>query len=346
MPPTPILRRLSPPCCVTRPFLVIGWLFVVIDVVLAALAAGSRGGDAATRGLGPSLGAALGLLAAVAAVLLWVGRVPERGLVVVLGALLAAAPLTIGMLLTVSRMGPAVIFPSLRDRNVARSPSPQYAFPDAAGREAALAIVMNDYDRLDTLLRTSPGPDLTARDERGVSLLGLAATAAIMDGGSARDLEGLRLLLAAGAKPRPDDLGPDESIIERVAGDRNERNAVALEWLLDAGLDPDTPMRDGQPVLFHPALSAAAARLLLSRGADPMAQTTNGSRLDWSPVTYQADLGRWATALALLEGGVPGDYGTPAGSVLARVLGNGEPRWTDHDRADPAFRAFMSAVAR
>ncbi|MEZ4458078.1 MAG: hypothetical protein R2882_16250, partial [Gemmatimonadales bacterium] len=89
-----------------------------------------------------------------------------------------------------------------------------------------------------------------------------------------------------------------------------------------------------------------AARLLLSHGADPAARPANGDRRDWSAVTYQADLRRWATALALLNGGVPRDNGTPAGSVLARVLRNGEARTTDQERADPAFQAFMSAVAR
>ncbi|MEZ4456652.1 MAG: hypothetical protein R2882_08910 [Gemmatimonadales bacterium] len=330
----------------TRPLLIAGWVFVAVDLIAAALTAGSRGGDAATRGLGPAIGGVLAVLACVAALLLWIGRVPDRGLFAVAGGLLAAAPLTIGLFLTVSRMGPALIYPSLRERHQERLASPQYAFPDAPSRDAALAIVMNDYARLDTLLQTAPRPDLTARDERGVSLLGLGITAAIMDGGSARDLEGLRLLLAAGATPQADDLGPDVSVLERVASDRSEREATALGWLLDAGLSPNLPMQNGDPVLFHPDLAPEAARLLLSHGADPAARPANGDRRDWSAVTYQADLRRWATALALLNGGVPRDHGTPAGSVLARVLRNGEARTTDQERADPAFQAFMSAVAR
>lgn len=330
----------------TRPLALIGWLFVVVDLIGAALLATSRGGDAATRGLGPGLGMALATLAAVAGVLLWLGRGPERGGLVVLGAILAAAPFAFGAAMTISRQGLGLIYPSLRERKRPMEPSPQYAYPDAAGREAALAIVMNDYAKLDSILRATPGPDLTARDERGVSLLGLATNAAIMDGGTMRDLDALKLLLAAGAKPRPDDLGPDRSLIEQVAGDRTERQTVALEWLLDAGLGPDTPTLDGQPVLFQPDLAPAAARLLLARGANRMARTTNGGRLDWSPVTYQADLRRWATALALLKGGVPVDHGTPAGSVLARVLRNSASRTTDQERADPAFQAFMAAVSR
>jgi hypothetical protein len=53
-----------------------------------------------------------------------------------------------------------------------------------------------------------------------------------------------------------------------------------------------------------------------------------------------------ATALVLLEGGVPHDHGTPRGSVLARVLRNGEGQVTEEDRADPAFKIFMAAVRR
>ncbi|MDX2059637.1 MAG: hypothetical protein SFV24_17635 [Gemmatimonadales bacterium] len=236
----------------TRPLLILGWIFVVVDLIGAALLATSRGGDAATRGLGPGLGMALATLAAVAGVLLWLGRGPERGGLVVLGAILAAAPYAFGAAMTVSRQGLGLIYPSLRERKRPMEPSPQYAYPDAAGREAALAIVMNDYAKLDSILRATPGPDLTARDERGVSLLGLATNAAIMDSGTMRDLDALKLLLAAGAKPCPDDLGPDRSLIEQVAGDRTERQTVALEWLLDAGLGPDTPTLDGQPVLFPP----------------------------------------------------------------------------------------------
>lgn len=324
---------------VTRPLVVLAWFLVLIDLGLAALMATSRGGDAATRGLGPGLGSALAALAVVAAILLWVGRATERGLLVVLGGVLAAAPVALGLALTVSRQRVlGLIYPSMHDRT-ARLPSPKYAFPDAAGRAAALAIVMNDYEKLDSILRATPAPDLMARDERGVSLLGLATTAAIMDGGTMRDLDGLRLLLSAGAKPRPDDLGPGETLIEAVASDRNVRTGIALEWLLDAGLSPDSPIEDGRHVLFHPYLGPKAARLLLARGADRMVRDGSGGRPDWSAVTYQADNRRWATALALLEGGVAVDFGMPAGSVLARVVSH-------DDSADPAFQAFMAAATR
>lgn len=92
----------------------------------------------------------------------------------IVGSVLAAAPIALGVTLTVSRQGLALIYPSLRDRGGPRVASPQYSHPDAAGREAALALVLNDYAKLDALLRATPAPDPTARDERGESLLGLA----------------------------------------------------------------------------------------------------------------------------------------------------------------------------
>ncbi len=322
----------------------LGWVCVAVDVLGAAALAASRGGDAATRGIGPGMGLALGALAGVAAVLLWLGRSHQSLVVPLLGAALAAAPIVLGVGLTLAHNGPALLFPSLPRAHTPRGPTVQYAFPDAVTREAALAIVMQDYAKLDALLRASPPPDLTAHDERGVSLLGLATNAAVMDGGALHDLEGLRLLLAAGARPKRGDRGPDESLIECTLSERSEREALALELLLDAGLDPNTPLGDGRPPLYYPNLSPAAARLLVARGADGSATDGNLGRANWSAVTYQADLRRWATALALLEARVARDFGEPPGSVLERVLRSGAARTTDAERADPAFRAFMSAV--
>lgn len=331
----------------TRTLSTLGWLFVVIDLVAAATLVLRRdGGDAATRGVGQGLGTLLAALGVVAALLLWAGRAPERPFLVVVGTVLAAAPVALGVTLTVSRQGLALIYPSLRDRGGPREASPQYAYPGAAEREAALALVLNDYAKLDTLLRATPAPDLTARDERGESLLGLATRAAIMEGGSTRDLEGLRLLLAAGARPRPDDLGRDASLIEVVAGATSDNAPVVLTLLLDAGLSPEARLHDGRPLLFHPRLAPEAARILLARGADRAVRDTRGGAADWSPVTYQADLRRWSTALVLLEGGVPRDHGSPPGSVIARVIRNGEARTTDEERADPAYQAFMAAVTQ
>jgi hypothetical protein len=325
----------------------IGWALTALDLVGAAVLFTSRpGGDAATRGLGAGLGAALAALGAIAALLLWSGRAPGRGGLVLLGSALAAAPVALGVVLTISRNPLGLIYPALRDRGVPKRPSPKYAFPDAATREAALAIVYNDYAKLDSVLQATPRPDLAARDELGGSLLGLAIGAAIMDGGAPRDLEGLRLLLAAGATPRADERGPGETVLEVVAGARSEHASVALEMLLDAGMSPDMPMEDGRSVLFHPRLTAAAARVLLARGADRTVHDTRGGAADWSPVTYQADLRNWATALVLLEGGVPRDHGTPPGSVLARVLRNGEGALTDEERADPAYAGFIAAAHR
>lgn len=333
---------------VTRTLSYLGLLFVVIDLVTAAaLMLRRETGDAATRGLGSGIGTILAVLGVASALLLWVGRAPDRRLIAVLGTVLAAAPVVLAVTLTVSRQGLlGLIYPSMRDRGGPREASPQYAYPDAAGREAAMALVMNDYAKLDTLLRATPAPDLTARDERGQSLLGLATRVAIMDGGAVRDLEGLRLLLAAGARPRPDDVGREESLIELVAGASSTNARIVLEQLLDAGLSPDTPMADGRSVLFHQRLTPDAARLLIASGVDRAVHDTRGGALDWSPVTYQADLHHWATALVLVEGGVPRDHGNPPGSVLARVLRNGEAETTDQERADPAFVAFMAAVSR
>lgn len=330
---------------VTRSLLTLGWLFVVLDLVAALALAATRGGDAATRGIGQGVGIALAVLAALAALLLWAGRAPDRGLLVIVGGVLAAAPLVVAASLTFSRQGLGLIYPSLRKIRQPGAPV-LYAYPDAVTKEAALALVYEDYAKFRALLHASPGPDLTAHDERGESLLGLATNVAIVDGSSEERVEVLRQLIAAGARPRADDLGPQETLIELLGDLRTERKRVVLEVLLDAGLDPNTPTADGQPVLFFERLAPEAARLLIARGANRLAPDTRGGAMDWSPVTYHADLRNWATALALLESGVPRDHGTPPGSVLARVLRNNEGTTTEEERADSAYRTFMAAVSR
>src|SRR6185436_14037738 len=99
---------------------------------------------------------------------------------------------------------------------------------------------------------------------------------AIMDGGSMRDLEGLKLLLAAGAKPRPDDGGREEPLLELIARASGDRGSIAIGLLLDAGLPTDTPMSDGRGVLFNAYLTPEAARVLLAHGVDRTVHDTRG----------------------------------------------------------------------
>ncbi|MBS1830841.1 MAG: hypothetical protein JST93_36435 [Acidobacteria bacterium] len=322
-----------------------GWFLTALDLIAAVVLFFSRdGGDAATRGIGRGLATLLAAIALVAAaLLLWGRRDGVRPQVLILGSLVALAPVALAITLTLSRQGLGLIFASLREPKRQYLASPRYEYPDAATREAALALVLNDYKKLDALLHAAPAPNLSARDERGESLLGVATRAAIMDGGSLRDLEGLRLLLAAGARPQGDDYGREESLIEAVADAKDERRCKALEMLLDAGLNPDTPMSDGRPVLFHTRLTPEAARILLAHGVNRTVNDTRGGANDWSPVTYQAHLGNWATALVLLQSGVPRDHGSPPGSVLERVLKNLHQRSRDQD-AEKAYQAFLAAL--
>lgn len=335
----------------TRILMVFGWLLVVLDVVAAAaLLFGRKGGDAATSAIGPGLGSLLLILGAVAAALLvWGGHGAGRPIVLVIASVLAVTPVAITLaLLAPSQRMLGLLYPSMQERKRPMLASPKYAYPDAAGRKAALALVMQDFAQLDTLLRAKPAPDLNAHDELGESLMGLATNVASMDGGAMRDVEGLRLLLAAGGRPRADDMGTGRgtSLIEVVAKGEGERGRTVLELLLTAGLSADTPMNDGRSVLFHQYLTSDAVRVLLAHGANKNVRDTRAGAADWSPVTYHADLRNWATALALLEGGVPRDHGTPIGSVLARVIRNGEAQLTDDDRANASFKTFMASVPK
>lgn len=157
-----------------------------------------------------------------------------------------------------------------------------------------------------------------------------------------RDLDGLRLLLAAGARPVPDAVEDKMTLLETLARAKGDRGRQALEMLLGAGLSPNARMHDGRSVLFHSYLTPEAARVLLARGADPGARDTRAGATDGSALTFHAEQRNWATALVLLQGGVPRDHASPAGSVLARVIAAGEGSITDAN--DPAFKAFMAAL--
>ena len=145
----------------TRFLIIVGWLLIAIDLAAAAvLLLGPPSGDASTRAIGPGLGALLLCVGAIAAgLLLWGGQGAGRPGVLVIASVLAVAPVALTLVFVApSQRIRGWIYPSMRDDRP-RLPSPQYAFPDAASREAALALVMQDYAKLDTLLRATPARD-------------------------------------------------------------------------------------------------------------------------------------------------------------------------------------------
>lgn len=253
----------------TRPLLIIGWILVAINLVVAAtFLFGRKSGDAATSAIGPGIGTLLLAVSAVAAaVLFWSGRAEGRTIGIVVACAIVAIPVVFAVALSASPGAVlGLIFPSMRDRTP-RGEGAQYAFPDPVTRETALAILMQDYAKADTLLRGTPAPNLTAHDERGVSLMGIATINAVMEGATMRDVEGLRSLIAAGARPRADDLGREEVLIEVLARSRGEQTPIVLEMLLDAGLSPNTPLPDGRSVLLYEHLTPQAAAIFRARGA-------------------------------------------------------------------------------
>ncbi|MBK8250104.1 MAG: hypothetical protein IPK85_22330 [Gemmatimonadetes bacterium] len=321
-----------------------GWLLVVANLIgAAALYFGRNGGDAATRGLGRGIGGLLAVLAIVAAVLLWWGgRASGRGIAFIIAGAIVAVPLVV-LMLFMSESGLALLFPSRRG---IPKPGPvvRYDFPDAATKEVALAIVMGDHDRVDSLIQTTK-PDLAARDERGQSLLGIATHHAMVYGATMDYLGPLRQLLVAGAVPRPDDAGPEELMITKLARVTGEPAAAAFAMLLEAGLSPDERDSDGRSVLFDNYLTPEAARVLLAHGVTRTPRDTGSARQEWSPLAHQAERENWATAHVLLEAGVPLDYATPPGSRFAQVMASAQEIATEADSADVGFRALVAAAA-
>lgn len=331
----------------TRPLLVVGWLLVAFDLVIAAsLLFGRKTGDAATSAFAPGFGAILLMIGvAGSGLLVWGGRGAGRPGVLVIAAVLVGAPLIFALMLGASPrgvMGRTNL--SIGERKSAVGLVPQYLYPDEASRKAANALLMNNYDELDTILRAKPAPDWTARDERGASLISLAITHAVGSSATERDIETLRKVIAAGAKPRADDLGINGSLMDMLARIDGGPASVALGILIDAGLSPNTPMDDGRSVLFHPFLSVHAAQMLIARGAKTDVRESHGRTGDWSPVTYHAQQLRFPTALALLNAGVPGDYGTPPGAALADVMAIASKQATNEQKQAPEYKAFIALV--
>jgi hypothetical protein len=324
---------------------ILGWLLVAANLLgAAALFFGRQGGDAATRGLGRGLGGLLAALAILAAVLLWWGgRASGRGIAVILAGAIVLIPPVLLLLFTTDG-GLALLYPSRRG---IPKPGPvvRYEFPNAATREVALAIIMEDYARVDSLLQTGT-PDLAARDERGQSLIGIATHHAMVYSATMENLRPLRRLLAAGAVPRPDDAGSEELMITKLARVRGEPAAAAFAMVLEAGLSPDERASDGRSVLFDDYLTPEAARVLLAHGVSRTPRDPNDARKDWSPITHQAERENWATAHVLLDAGLPLDYATPAGSRFVEVMARIEEGATDEDKADAGFRALVAAKAR
>lgn len=322
---------------------IIGWLLVAANLIgAAALYFGRDGGDAATRGLGRGIGGLLAALGIVAAVLLWWGgRASGRGFAVLLAsAIVLIAPVLLVLFMTDG--GLALLYPSRRG---IPKPGPvvRYEFPNAATREVALAIIMEDYARVDSLIQTAK-PDLAARDELGRSLIGIATHHAMTYGATMENLRPLRQLLAAGAVPRPDDAGREELMITALARVRGEPAAAAFAMLLEAGLSPNERDSDGRSVLFDNHLTPEAARVLLSHGVSRTPRDTGSARQDWSPVTHHAERENWATAHILLDAGLPLDYATPPGSRLAEVMARIQEVATEADSADAGFRALVAAA--
>lgn len=324
---------------------VLAWILAAVNVLAGIALFLDRGGDAATRGLGRALGMLFLLLAGVAAALAWWGnRGAGRGVVLVLACLAGSLPVVLVGLFT-SQRGLALIYPSLREARPQR-PAPKYRFPDAATSKAALALVQRDRARFEELLRTTPAPSLTARDELGQTLLGIAVYMAVTLDATQHDVAVVERLLALGARPRADDLGGDESVLELLAATPGEQAALVLDRLLAAGLDANAPPPGRVSILYHPFLQPDAARVLLKHAADVHVRDTDPERRDWSPATVAAFHRRWETAAVLLAAGAPADYASPPGSLLAEVIDGIEPLLDAVDRAQPGYRAFMTAAGR
>lgn len=116
---------------------------------------------------------------------------------VVIGGLLALVPAVLPLLLVMPQ-GLALLCPSRRHMTPT-GPVVRCALPDDVTRDTAIGLVMQDSARVADLLGTGK-PTLTARDERGTTLLAIAIYGALTVGGSTEPSPS-RLARRAGQRP-------------------------------------------------------------------------------------------------------------------------------------------------
>jgi ankyrin repeat protein len=198
----------------------------------------------------------------------------------------------------------------------------------AAGGTASLADAVKRQDKAGTRALLKQRADVNATDAEGMTALHWAAHWG--------DLDTVRLLLGAGARPRIANRYGVTPLHEACT----LGNVAMVETLLDAGADPNAAYGEGETPLMTAALSgsAPAVRLLALRGANVNA--TEGFRgqtaLMWAAAEDHEDVAR-----LLIELGADVNVRSRHYEFPQLVGGNGG---IIHDRPEGGLTALMFAA--
>lgn len=305
-----------------KPFVVAaGWVLFGFELLATAILFLQRdvGDDAAGRGMATGFAIVLTPVVLGAGALMWWGQRGGPVAASVTGLLIVSLPLLYGIVNLVTGTFGRI--------EQARGLAQYGKFDDPTLTELARAIDRGDRQRVDQLLATGT-IDFTARDHRGRTILGHAVTRAIDFEGTAAQVEAVRQLVQAGAKPFENIIAPAPTSAEpeghllliSVVGSQGEKARAVLDILLDAGLSPNGVDMDGRPVIFSTYIDREELEVLAQHGTDFHVKDNRSDRPGWSALMNAAYMSDWEAAQFFLRHGVDPAYQAPDGTTLAAIL--------------------------
>lgn len=290
------------------------WIFFGIDAVLVVMLLVTRnmGDDAAGRGMATGFGLVLTpVVLAVGALLFWATRTGSKAGVIA-GFVIAGIPF---WMLARNFIGD---FSSGLSRSIRDQRRLHYAQPVLT--DIARALRAGDASRVRELAGGAT-LDFSARNSMDLTILGFAVNQVLSNGPTEANVAGVQALLAAGARPDADILGPDKELLEYMLGGNTPEARETLRLLLQAGADPNaTDKQEQRPLLFSTYLDLPELEILAAHGADLAVVDSRGDRPGWNGLMHMAYSQQWDMARFLLERGVPDDHRTPTGESLDTIL--------------------------
>lgn len=297
--------------------LIAGWVMLAVEVGIATMmATGADGGDAAGQGMAKGFAMLAAPFLLIAAGLLTWAQLTGHPWGVWGGTAIVGAPIGVALLVSLPNLVPN--FGRLIYSAQAGS------FADSRLTRIAGAIRKNEFERERELVKAGP-VDWTARDRHEKTLLDIAlehnADPYVPKGSR---VEGLRILLEAGARP-------DGKQMAFALG----TELTSLEALLEAGADVNAKDDDGTPIAFLGYVTPEKMAVLLKYGVDVNATDPDPLHDQRSLLMHHVDGANWDVARMLRDHGANLNYRTPGGMTLERML---------KDRDNEYTRQFASEI--
>lgn len=329
-----------------KPHVIVAWSLFALEVLFVASLALQKnmGDDAAGRGMATGFALLLGPIVLVAGVLLWWGTQGGPVAAFWVGLCIVGSPLAYGAFTFTGGMLHKL------DRSLGQAQ--QGRFDDARLTRLARAIDAQDTVAVRQWLATGT-PDWTARDRWGRTLLGHAIVKAVSyDAGPGR-VEGVRMLLAAGAPPAANVIAAEKSmasvsehnLVYHLYGIHNPSALAVLDMVLAAGASPDAVDEDDRPLYYSTYTVLPALEILARHGADFTRLDPRSDRLQQDALMNAVSMKMWAEARFFLQHGLSPEHTAADGrnmrSILAEVDPPGSVYYGDDASAHTAFIAEL-----